>query len=826
MAILLDKSDLRRPDRATPLVAIRDGVIFPRTEVVLTFGRPKSINGVEAAFRTDKKIIFVTQKNPALPNPQEEDLYKVGTLCTIDRILKTNGDVNALVKGLKRVRLDRVKIQQPFMVAVTSEIPEIEEESEKVTALTKHISSQFKKAVNLGKSVEFLNFMKLMSGVDPAELADQIASTLDVKTREKQELLEMPSVKERLEKISNYLSHEIKVIEIERNIASRTQKKFDKSMREAVLRERMKTIQKELGAESEDKEIAALRKKITVAKMLPEARKKALKELKRLAQMSSHNPEAGYVRTWLDAMVEMPWSKRTPNNVSIKHAEKILDADHYGLQEVKERITEYLAVMTLKRQQKPAKTRKTSKKGKSKKDLTQKEDHAVATILCFVGPPGVGKTSIGKSIARSLGRKFVKMSLGGIRDEAEIRGHRRTYVGAMPGRILQSMRTAGFKNPVFMLDEIDKIGVDFRGDPSAALLEALDPEQNKEFSDHYLEVPFDLSEVMFITTANILDTIPPALKDRLEIIRFSGYTEDEKYHIAKNFLIEKALKANALKGKQVTLPEKALRLIIKRYTKEAGVRNLEREISKVFRKVARGIAEKKHQSKSVSQKTLFDYLGPYKFSETILEKKDAVGMATGLAFTQAGGDILFIEVAIIPGKGKLILTGQLGDVMKESGKAAVSYVRSRWKELKLDKNFNKKVDIHIHVPEGAVPKDGPSAGVTMTSALVSALTQIPTRREVGMTGEITLRGRVLEIGGVKEKVIAAHRAGLKEIILPKENEKNLIKVPKEVQKDIKFHFVTHMDQVLKLALKKVKGNGVRNKTAKKPQVHSRPTLSA
>lgn len=782
MSILLDRSHLNF--NTFPLVAIRDGVIFPHTEVVLTFGRPKSVAGVEASFKTNKLIVFVTQKNPSLSTPKVNDLYQVATLCKIDRILKTNGDINALVKGIKRVKLNRINFNTSFMVASVSEIPEIQEESEEVQALHNHITTEFKKAVNLGKPVEFLNFMKLMSGVDSAHLADQVSASLDIKVHQKQQLLEMSNVKERLQKISDYLAHEVKVIEIERNIASKTQKKFDKSMRHAVLRERMKTIQKELGdkPEDEDKEIAEIRKKIKAAHMAPEASKKSLKELKRLSQMSPHNPEAGYVRTWLDTMVEMPWSKTTANNVAIKKAEKILNQDHYGLSEVKERIVEYLAVMTLK---------KKSKKGK---------DQKVPTILCFVGPPGVGKTSIGRSIARALNRKFVKMSLGGIRDEAEIRGHRRTYVGAMPGRIIQGIRNAGSKNPVFMLDEIDKVGSDFRGDPSSALLEALDPEQNSEFSDHYIEVPFDLSEVMFITTANLLDTVPPALKDRLEIIQFSGYTEDEKYHIAKNYLIKKTLASNALTASQVSLSEKTLRQVIKSYTKEAGVRNLEREISKIFRKIARGVAEKRFKSKSITQTTLAQYLGPYKYSETMAEKQDEAGLATGLAYTQVGGDILFIEVTILPGSGKLTLTGKLGKVMKESGQAAVSYVRSRWKELGLKRDFYKDIDIHIHVPEGAIPKDGPSAGITITTALVSALTKKPTKRHIGMTGEVTLRGRVLEIGGVKEKVIAAHRAGLKQIILPKSNKKDLIKVPKEVQKDIAFHYVDHMDQVLKLAL--------------------------
>ena len=774
-----------------PLVAIREGVVFPHTEAVLTFGRPKSVAGVEAAFGSNRQIVFVTQKNSKVDEPTEADFYRVGTLCTIERTLKTDREINALVRGAGRVAIDYLKVEDPYMLAEVTPIPEVQEASDQMQALVNHITIEFKRAVNLGKSVEFLSFMKLMSGVEAAELADQIATTLDIDTNQKQALLEIASVKERLEKIGDYLAHEIKILELEHNIASKTQKKFDKNMRETVLRERMKTIQKELGeADDEDKEIKELRTKIIESGMPAEGQKKALKELGRLAKMSAHNPEAGYIRAWLDTIVEMPWSQRTPNNVEVVAAEKVLHDDHYGLEEVKERILEYLAVMKLKGQ---------IKKTESKDEPV--DESVVPTILCFVGPPGVGKTSIGKSIAKALGRKFIRVSLGGIRDEAEIRGHRRTYVGAMPGRVIQGIKNVGVKNPVFMLDEIDKIGTDFRGDPSSALLEALDPEQNREFSDHYLEVPFDLSEVMFITTANVLDTIPPALRDRLEVIRFSGYTEEEKFRIAKKYLVKKMLKANSVQPDQLSLPDRAVKTLIKYYTREAGVRNLEREIAKIFRKVAKKIAEGKIKATKVTAKALSKYLGPQRFSQTLAEKKDEVGLVTGLAWTQAGGDIIFVEASVVPGTGKLTLTGQLGDVMKESAKAAISYVRSRWAELNLDKDFYQHIDVHIHIPEGAVPKDGPSAGVTMTTALVSALTKRPVKSSVAMTGEVTLRGRVLEIGGVKEKIIAASRAGITTAILPRSNKKDLVEVPAKVRKDIAFHFVDHMDEVLKLALK-------------------------
>ncbi|MFC1653380.1 endopeptidase La [Patescibacteria group bacterium] len=773
-----------------PMVAIREGVIFPHTETVLTFGRQKSVNAITAAYKSDKQVVLVTQKNSKTHDPKQSDLYSVGIIANIERTLKTDNELNALVRGMKRVRIESVKEEAGYKFAEITEISEIMEDSKEIEALSKHLTSQLKKAVSFGKSVEFLNFMKLMSGVGSSELADQVGSVLDISTKDKQKLLETAVVKNRLKSVIEHLTHELKVLEIERNIASKTQQKFDKSMREAVLRERMKTIQKELGDEvDDDQEILELKKNIKKSGMPKDVVKKASKELKRLSKMSVHNPESSYIRTWLETLIEMPWDKASKDNTTIKKAERQLDKDHYGLKQVKERIVEYLSVLKLK-----ANGRKNQNNEKTSKDK------AVPTILCFSGPPGVGKTSIGRSIATSLGREFVKVSLGGMRDEAELRGHRRTYVGAMPGRIVQGIRSAGTKNPVFMLDEIDKIGADFRGDPSAALLEALDPEQNSEFSDHYLEVTFDLSQVIFITTANVLDTIPPALRDRLEIIRFSGYTEDEKYQIAKRHLLEKTLKANGLEKKQVELSAPVLRKIIKNYTKEAGVRNLEREISKVLRKIAKKFAEGQKSKIKVTPTKLSDYLGPEKFLATLAEKKDEVGVSTGLAWTQVGGDILFIEVALMPGKGKVTITGQLGDVMKESAKAAMSYVRSRWEKLEIDKYFYQNTDIHIHVPEGAVPKDGPSAGVTITTALVSALTNRPVKKDFGMTGEITLRGKILEIGGVKEKSIAAHRAGLKHIVLPKGNKKDLVDVPKEVRGDIKFHHTHHMDSLLKLVL--------------------------
>jgi len=778
-----------------PVVPIRDGIVFPGTEMILTFGRQRSVSAIEAAQSRGKRVILVMQRNPNINDPTPSDLYTTATVAEIVQMMKNEGEINALVRGVSKVEILSYEAVEPFFVARALTIKDTVEEDEEIKALFNHLTSQLRQAVKLGKTMDFLTFMNIMSGVSSQALSHQVAGVLDIKPNERQELLELVSVKIRLEKEITYLSREVKILELEKKIASKTQEKFDKNVREQVLRERMKTIEKELGEDEGNKEYKELGDKIKKAGMPPDVRAKAEKELSRLIQMSQYNPESSYVRAYLDWLVELPWNIASPNNVRIADAEAVLNHDHYGLNKIKERILEYLAVMKLRAQatEKPAPAKPASPAGGAK---------SAPTILCFVGPPGVGKTSIGRSIARALGRKFVKMSLGGIRDEAEIRGHRRTYVGALPGRIIQGVKQAGTKNPVFMLDEIDKVGTDFRGDPSAALLEALDPEQNYSFSDHYLEVPFDLSDVFFITTCNILDTIPPALKDRLEVIHFPGYTEDEKFHIGRDFLFEKQREIHGVPVSCVKLTDGALLEIIRRYTREAGVRNLEREVARIFRKVAKKIADVKgpRPAFAITPTVLHDYLGPAKFTSMLAETKDEVGMATGLAWTEAGGDILFIEVALMPGRGTLTLTGQLGDVMKESGQAAMSYVRSRWKLLKLPEKFFQKIDVHVHVPEGAVPKDGPSAGAAIATAIVSALTKIPTHRTVAMTGEITLRGRVLEIGGVKEKVIAAHRAGISTVILPKNNKKDLEDIPKSVSTDLKFHFIQHMDEVLALAL--------------------------
>lgn len=785
-----------RQIRSAPVVSIRDGVVFPATESVLTFGRPRSLAGVEKAMQEDKQLIVLMQKDPRLNEPAPSDLYHIGTLAKIERIMRSKSDVTALIKGVQRVKVIEFERLDPYISANYVEMVDQFDRDESTEALVKHLSSELKRAVNLGKNVDFLSFMNIMTGLDPIELSYQIAAILNVKSSKKQELLEENDIGKRLETLAELVTHELNVLEIERNIATKTQAKFDKSIKEAVLRERMKTIKKELGEDTSNKEVRDLGKKIKKAGMSPDVEKKAKKELKRLSQMSSYNPEASYLRTYLDWLVELPWGVKDANNASLKEAEKVLDSDHYGLKKVKERIVEYLAVLQLKNKRKLAKSKKT-------------KDGEQPTILCFVGPPGVGKTSIGRSIADALGRKFVKLSLGGIRDEAEIRGHRRTYVGALPGRIIQGIKQAGTKNPVFMLDEIDKVGADFRGDPSAALLEALDPEQNRGFTDHYLEVAYDLSEVFFITTCNILDTIPPALRDRLEVLHFPGYTEEEKFSIAKNYLVTKQLEAHALTLKDVDITDHAVKRIIRSYTREAGVRGLERQIAKIFRKVARKKAEGAKNKITVGINELAKYLGPYKFKPILAEKEDEIGMSTGLFWTEAGGGILFVEVALMPGKGSLKLTGQLGEVMKESAEAALSYVRSRYKELGLLEKFYQHLDIHIHVPEGAVKKDGPSAGIAMATALASALTNIPTRKDVGMTGEITLRGRVLEIGGVKEKIIAAHTAGLKKIIMPKDNKKDLEEIPKKVLSDLEFIFVEHMDEVLTHSLRIPRSTGSR-----------------
>ncbi|MBU0572470.1 endopeptidase La [Patescibacteria group bacterium] len=789
--------------RKVPVVAIRGSVVFPYTDTILSFGRQKSVKAVNAAFQEDKVIAVFTQKDAKTSHPSQRDLYEIGTIATITQMMQSDGEIHAIVKGHNRIRLNKIVPHEAYLIGEVEEIKEDRVISPEVEVLAKKLTELFKKAVNLGKQAEIVTVMKLVSGqVEPVELVDQAASLLDIKTNEKQKLLETLTLKSRMKKVLEALAREINILDLEKTISQKTQKRFEDQMRKAMLREKKKTIEEELGQEGGElglEEVSEYKKKILEAKMPKEVRKRAKKELKRLSQLSPHNPEGGYIRNYLDWLTDMPWSISTANNVSIKAAAKVLEDDHYGLRKAKERILEYLAVMRVKKDALEKIKTKLKIKGK---DKTIKNEESQPTILCFIGPPGVGKTSIGKSIARALDRKFVRVSLGGIRDEAEIRGHRRTYVGALPGRIIQGIKNAGTKNPVFMLDEIDKIGIDFRGDPSSALLEALDPEQNREFSDHYLEVPFDLSEVMFIATGNVLDTIPVALRDRMEVISFPGYTEEEKYNITKKFLWPKQLRLHGLADEKIKLLSEAIREIINRYTREAGVRNLERNLAGACRKIARLVAEKKRYTKEIKITDVRKFLGPQKFSSLIAEKKDEVGMATGLAVTPTGGDIIFIEVALMPGKGKLLLTGQLGDVMKESAKAAFTWTKAHWEELGLKEDFGNALDVHIHVPEGAVPKDGPSAGVAMATSLVSALAGIPVKRDVGMTGEITLRGRVLEIGGVKEKIIAAHRAGLKTVILPKDNKKDLEDVPAKTKKDIKFVFTNRLEDVLKTAIKK------------------------
>lgn len=766
-----------------PVGPLRDTVIFPGNSVPIISGRPKSKAALDVSWNNDKLIVFVTQKNSRIEDPLEKDLYKVGTVCLIRRVVKNpEGDYTLQAEGLSKVYLKQFIRTQPFLEAEVEEIPELYERSEQTEAQSRTVRGQVKRYLELGgnpffDSTNFANWSLFTYSDDPNQLVNTVAQAIDFKTIDKQQLLELVSAQERLQRLSELLAKEIRIMEISQKISSQTQERVSRMTKEAILREQMKSIEEELGEGGENQEIREFEEKIKKAGMPKEVGDRARKELSRLAKMSAYNPEAGYIRNYLEWLTDLPWRPGRNGKIDLKKAEGILEEDHYGLKKVKERVIEFLAVHKLA--------------GKMK-----------GPILCFVGPPGTGKTSIGKSIARSMGRKFVKVSLGGIRDEAEIRGHRRTYVGSMPGRIIQGIKQTKTSNPVFMLDEIDKIGTDYRGDPSAALLEALDPEQNEGFSDHYLEVAYDLSNVMFITTANILDTVPPALKDRLEVIRYPGYTEDEKFHIAKSFLLPKQIANHGLKSDQIEFTDDSVRCVITEYTREAGVRNLERELSAVIRKVARKIAEGNGEVKKfiIKPEDIHKFLGPIKFLPILAEKEDEVGMATGLSVTEAGGEVLFIEVTLMPGKGNLQLTGHLGDVMKESGQAAMSYVRAHWYQLGLAERFFQKVDVHVHVPEGAIPKDGPSAGIVLTTAIASAFTKVPVKKDVAMTGEVTLRGRVLEIGGFKEKVLAAHRAGVKTVIAPADNRKDMEDIPDYVQKDLKFVWVKHMDEVLDVAL--------------------------
>jgi len=760
-----------------PVAPLRDIVLFPKVNMPLIFNEPLAVKAIDAALKSDRMVLFVAMKNQKTGVLAPMDLYAVGTIAKIrDVVRQPDGSIRIFIEGIVRTEIKSFAQAAPYLTAIHQIIPEPTfDRVEKIDAQMYSLVNYFKECVNLGATVPFDILLLVTSITDPWQLVDVIALNLDFRVEERQAILESRTVEEKLERGNAAVSRLIKVLRMARKIQSETGKELGKMEREMFLREQLKTIQKELGQGGVD-EIQELRGKIEKAGMPEDTKAQALKELSRLEGMPSFSPEISYIRNYLDWLVSLPWSNKSVIDIDIKKAEKILDEDHYGLEKVKKRVLEFLAVQKLV--------------GRIK-----------GPILCFAGPPGTGKTSIGKSIARSIGRKFYRMSLGGIRDEAEIRGHRRTYVGALPGRIIQGIKVAGTKNPVFMLDEIDKMGYDaMHGDPSAALLEALDPEQNNSFSDHYLEVPFDLSDVMFITTANILDTVPPALRDRMEVIEFPGYTEEEKFHIAKQFLMSKQLEQNGLKDANLKITDEAVRMIIREYTREAGVRNLDREIAGVCRKVAKEYAEGGKKSVAVGPSDLKKYLGAAKFRSAEKEKKDEIGVVAGLAWTEAGGEILLIEATKMPGKGTLILTGHLGKIMQESAQAAFSYARSFAGSPK--KDITKNVDFHIHVPSGAIPKDGPSAGIAMATVLISVMTRKPIRRDVAMTGEITLRGRVLEIGGIKEKVLAAHRAGIKTIMLPKDNEKDLEEIPKEVQKDLKFLFVGTMDEVVKHALAK------------------------
>lgn len=761
-----------------PLLALRGMLVFPYMTVPLDVGREKSVSALEDAMMNNRLIVLAAQKETREPDPSPDGIHSVGTVAEVKQLAKiSEGTIRILVEGIVRVQiLDYVQNDPHFRVKISSVVDPKTVDRE-IEALMRTALRHFEEYVKLNRKIPPEILVSVSSIEEPGRLADDIASHLPLKVDQKQAVLECLSPKERLEKVCMLLMKEIEILELERKIHSRVRKQMERTQREYYLREQLKAIQKELGdRDDRAQEIAELREKVESLGMPEEALEKAQKEIDRLERMPPMVAEAVVVRNYLDWLISYPWSVKTEDGLDIKQAERILNEDHYGLDKVKERILEYLSV----------------------RQLTKK---IRGPILCFVGPPGVGKTSLGKSIARALGRKFVRFSLGGVRDEAEIRGHRRTYVGAMPGRIIQAMKQAGTSNPVILLDEIDKLASDFRGDPASALLEVLDPEQNCNFSDHYMEVTVDLSDVMFITTANVLYDIPHALRDRMEIIRIPGYTEDEKVQIALRHLLPNQLRENGLTNKDVFIGEKSIREIIRSYTRESGVRELERKIATVLRKAAKEIVSGASRPIRVLPKNIHRFLGIPLYRFGVMESEDRVGVATGLAWTEVGGEILSIEVSVMQGKGQLNLTGKLGDVMKESAQAGFSYVRSRAESLGVDPDFHEKYDVHIHVPESAIPKDGPSAGIAMATALVSALTDKPVRRDVAMTGEITLRGRVLPIGGLKEKVLAAHRSGIRTVILPAENARDIDEIPDNIKQEMTFVTVDHMDEVLVVALR-------------------------
>ncbi len=782
MAEANDKEETKEveiPD-TVPVLPVRDIVIFPYMILPLFVGRDISIKAIDHALNTNRMVLLLAQKDLNVESPTTADLYLMGTVCMIMRMLKLpDGRVKILVQGLSKARVSEFTQHEPFFVAGISKVVEEKpaEASIENEALIRNVKEQMDKVVNLGKTV-LPDVMVVIENIeDPGRLADLITANLGLKTDQAQEILEMSDPVMRLTRVSEILGREVQLLTIQQKIQTEARGEIDKTQREYFLREQLKAIQRELGdIDERAEEVREFKKKIDDSKMPEKVMKEAEKQLRRIEKMHPDSAEAGTIRTYLEWLTEIPWSKSTKDHLDIGKAEKVLNDDHYDLEKVKERILEYLSVRKLKEKMK-------------------------GPILCFIGPPGVGKTSLGRSIARALGREFIRVSLGGVRDEAEIRGHRRTYVGALPGRIIQGIKQAGTNNPVFMLDEIDKIGTDFRGDPSSALLEVLDPEQNNTFADHYLAVPFDLSNVMFITTGNLTDTIPGPLRDRMEILYLSGYTEEEKLQIAKKYLVPKQLDEHGITTKILQISDSAVQQIISHYTREAGVRNLEREIAHLCRKVAKQVAEGKADNFSISAKNVHKYLGVEKYLPEEEMKVDEVGVATGLAWTEAGGDVIYIEATMMKGKGNLTLTGQLGDVMKESAQAALSYIKSRASGLGLSDDLFSNIDMHIHVPAGAIPKDGPSAGITMATTIASALTGRPVRKDVAMTGEVTLRGRVLPIGGLKEKTLAAKRMGIKTVIIPHRNKKDLDDLPKYVKDGMTFVIVETMDDVLKHALK-------------------------
>ncbi|MGE8206063.1 endopeptidase La [Heyndrickxia sp. NPDC080065] len=767
----------KKKEYTVPLLPLRGLLVYPTMVLHLDVGREHSVQALELAMMNDHLIFLATQKDDSINEPTEEDLYHMGTLTRVKQMLKLpNGTIRVLVEGLFRAEIKKFYDNNNYFSVTLKTYEGNDKNDVETVALMRTMLDYFEQYIKLSKKISAETFETVADIEEPGRMADIIASHLPLKLTQKQEILETVEIKDRLNKVIEIIHNEKEVLNLEKKIGQRVKKSMERTQKEYYLREQMKAIQKELGdKEGKTGEVAEITEKIETAGMPEHVKKTAFKELDRYEKVPSSSAESSVIRNYLDWLIALPWSKATEDDLNITKAESILNREHYGLEKVKERVLEYLAVQ----------------------QLTQ----AIrGPILCLAGPPGVGKTSLAKSIAESLGRKFVRVSLGGVRDESEIRGHRRTYVGAMPGRIIQGMKKAGTINPVFLLDEIDKMSNDFRGDPSAAMLEVLDPEQNNSFSDHYIEEMYDLSKVMFITTANDLSAIPGPLRDRMEIISIPGYTELEKIHIAKDHLLQKEMTEHGLAKGQLQVRDDAFQKIVRYYTREAGVRSLEREIASICRKTAKIIVSSERKRVIVTEKNLEEFLGKLRFRYGQAEIEDQVGVATGLAYTTVGGDTLLIEVSLSPGKGKLVLTGKLGDVMKESAQTAFSFVRSKAAEFNLEENFYEKYDIHIHVPEGAVPKDGPSAGITIATALTSALTGIPIRKEVGMTGEITLRGRVLPIGGLKEKTLSAHRAGLTTIILPKDNEKDIDDIPESLRNDLKLIPVSHMDEVLKVAL--------------------------